>query len=371
MKCSRCGADIKDGSVYCDVCGEEIRIVPDYSALDEVLVAHVRDEIESERRSQKTTKKKRNDKKKKMLIILGILFFSLLIGFMVYQGSYDGQVQKGYNALEKEKFNTAMKRFQTAIEMDSKKPDAYIGLSKVYIRQNDLHSAENVFLTQISKQESNVDIYLGAAEFYVETEQMEKIPLMLDACHNDDVLEAMKEYMVPVPEFSLKEDTYEEEQELELLSDEHQIYYTLDESQPTEKSGTRYGTEIHLGEGEWIVKAIAVNENGIPSMVTEKKFVVELPAADPPIVYPSTGLYESEMEISIQVPEGFTAYYIFGDTKLNAKNGKKYTGPIKMPEGNQIFSAILVDNSTGKTSGTTVRNYDLKLTTELSTSDEE
>lgn len=211
-----------------------------------------------------------------MLIVLGTMLLALLIGFIIYQGSYAGQVQRGYNALQKEKFNTAIKRFQTAIEMDNEKAEAYIGLSKVYIRQNDLQSAENVFLTQIREQESNAAIYLGAAEFYVETEQVEKIPLMLDACHDDSVLDVMKEYVVPVPEFSLKEETYEEEQELELLSDEYQIYYTLDESQPTAKSGTKYGTEIHLGEGEWIVKAIAVNEKGIPSMISEKKYVVEL-----------------------------------------------------------------------------------------------
>lgn len=68
LKCSKCGADIKDGSVYCDVCGEEVRIVPDYSSLDEVLAAHVRGEIESEHRSKKPAKKKQNNKKRKCLL---------------------------------------------------------------------------------------------------------------------------------------------------------------------------------------------------------------------------------------------------------------------------------------------------------------
>ena len=30
MKCSKCGCELTEGHLYCDKCGEEIRIVPDY-----------------------------------------------------------------------------------------------------------------------------------------------------------------------------------------------------------------------------------------------------------------------------------------------------------------------------------------------------
>ena len=46
MKCSVCGAELKEGALYCEACGAEVRIVPDYNPLDEVLTAHVRGEIE-------------------------------------------------------------------------------------------------------------------------------------------------------------------------------------------------------------------------------------------------------------------------------------------------------------------------------------
>ena len=30
MKCPKCGTEIKDGNLYCEKCGEEIHIVPDF-----------------------------------------------------------------------------------------------------------------------------------------------------------------------------------------------------------------------------------------------------------------------------------------------------------------------------------------------------
>lgn len=295
---------------------------------------------------------------------------AMLLGFVVYRSSYAGKIQKGYNALGEQDYNKAIKHFQSAADKKRERADAYIGLSEVYIEMGDLFSAEEVFLTQIEYQESNADIYRGAAEFYEKTKQVEKIPLLLDACSEISVLEAMKDYIVEVPEFSLEEGIYEEAQQLELTAGENKVYYTLDDSIPTTKDGTKYGTTIQLDEGEWNVNAIAINAKGIPSLVVTKKIVVELPAAEPPIVYPSTGLYESETEITIQVPEGLTAYYMFDQTVLTPENGNRYLGPIKMPEGNHIFSAILVDDRTGKASEVTIRNYDLQIVSEEEAADE-
>ena len=36
MKCPRCGSEIKDGRLFCEKCGEEIRIVQDFEPEMEV-----------------------------------------------------------------------------------------------------------------------------------------------------------------------------------------------------------------------------------------------------------------------------------------------------------------------------------------------
>ena len=37
MKCENCGAELREGSVYCMVCGRPVQIVPDYNAFDDYL----------------------------------------------------------------------------------------------------------------------------------------------------------------------------------------------------------------------------------------------------------------------------------------------------------------------------------------------
>ena len=35
MKCVKCGAELKQGCLYCSVCGHESQILPDYSVLED------------------------------------------------------------------------------------------------------------------------------------------------------------------------------------------------------------------------------------------------------------------------------------------------------------------------------------------------
>ena len=91
-----------------------------------------------------------------------------------------------------------------------------------------------------------------------------------------------------------------------------------------------------------------------------KHITVEIPIEDAPAVTPSTGQYTyCNADQYYSVPEGYTAYYTMdGTTPTTAST--QYTGPVDMPEGQTIFSAILV-NENGKTTQVTKRNYVLNL----------
>lgn len=319
------------------------------------------DQDERERRRQQQIKRREAAKRKRRNLLL-VLFFLLVIivagVYVIYQNSYTGVVNRGYDALQSDDYTEAQNLFNRAINKDKSRSEAYTGLAQVYIDQNDLDSAENVFLDALVKQPSDIELYQAAIAFYVDTEQQSKISALLQDCEDDNVLKAVADYVSDAPEFSLEAGSYSEVQEVSLSSETGgTIYYTTDGTDPTESS-TEYTEPVLLqNEGDTEIRAIAVNANGIPSVVASAKYTIEFPIADAPAVTPATGQYTEPTKITITVPEGYTAYYTM-DGSTPTSDSEEYTGPIDMPQDTQtIFSAILVNNNNGKATDVTTRNY--------------
>lgn len=402
MKCTKCDADIPGGMLYCPHCGQEVRIVPDYNPLDEVLTEQVRgslnepgrytdgrerrgntnprmrntnprgrvtnhgrrgdgdSELERRRKQQLAEKKRKQKKKQKIILISGMILSIIIIGviiFLAYRSSYSGLVSRGNQALSAKNYEEAKGLFEDAVKKGPEKAEAYIGLGDVYIAQKDVDAGEAVFLGAV-KNYPNEPIYRAAIEYYIKTEQMPKISELLDECKDDTIKDALKEYQSDPPEFSLEGGSFEDVQELTLSSTGKDIYYTVDGSKAT-TSSTKYEGAIQISEGTTIVRAISVNHKDVPSLEAKEEYIVELPIEDAPAVTPSTGQYNEATDITIKVPEGYTAYYTT-DGSVPTTSSKRYKGPIEMEEGNTLFSAILV-NANGKASDVTKRNYMLEL----------
>lgn len=403
MKCANCGATIPEGWLYCPICGMEIQIVPDYNPWDDVLTGEVRrsvrnttrpitrnkvnghhgtgsaknensakssnkniqnkrPDILNEQRRRKKARRKRLAKmrRQRRLIISAFLILVIVVmGTILYQNSYAGQISKGNKALTFSDYAKAEKYFTKAVKKNRKKAEAYKGLSKIYIEKKDLESAENVFLSAIAIQPSNAELYRSVIEFYLETKQPEKVSEVLNDCEYENVLESLKEYVTPKPEFDLSEGTYDEVQEVALTSKGNKIYYTTDGSDPDVYSQKYDAPILIYKEGKTQIKAISVNKNKIPSVIASKTYTIELPIEEAPSVSPSTGQYKKPCQIEIIVPEGYTAYYTMNDTDPSdpASGATKYEGPIPMPEGQTIFNAVLKKNDADKYTPVTKRNY--------------
>lgn len=410
MKCRHCGAEIPDGTLHCNECGAEVRIVPDYNPPDEVLAAQVKGSIDGsrtpldeyeyrgknggqrsrtssntavrkgtgsdtrrtsggsgkkpmtpEQRRRQAERKRALKKKKRLraLIILGMFAVVVLIaGIILYQFSYRGRVNKGYKALQSQEYDDAEKYFKKAISKKPKKGEAYKGLTEVYLAQDNGEEAETILLNAVDKYPESSEVYEACFAFYITTEKQGEIPLLLDEARTD-IVEKLADYDAETPEFSLDdEEPYDDVQQLSLDSSEEAIYYTIDGTDPFySDTRVKYQEPIQISEGETVVKAVAVNENEIPSLTVTKTYTVELPIEDAPAVSPSTGQYSSATDITIVVPDGYTAYYTM-DSSEPTEDSQVYTGPVNMPEGSTIFKAVLV-NGKGRLSGVTTRNYEL------------
>ena len=86
---------------------------------------------------------------------------------------------------------------------------------------------------------------------------------------------------------------------------------------------------------------------------------IDIPVADAPAVTPSTGQYEQAMKITIQVPDGYTAYYTTDGT-TPSESSNTYLEPFDMPEGKTVLQVVLI-NGQGKMSQITTRSYELDL----------
>lgn len=400
MKCTRCGAYIPDGELYCSECGCEVQIVPDYNPLDDVLTKEVKGSIDSytrpmrtndinnrsentgrrravtgnmrrererdrerelaeEKRRQQIARKKamKQKKKKRRIIFACLLVLFVIAAFVFYKNSYVGVVKSGEKALNAGNYTEAENKFTQAIHKNKKRPEAYTGLANVYKAQDELDAAEAVFLNVLKDQNSNADLYEATVKFYLDTDQAAKIPDLLDES-SSSVKKALSEYIIEVPEFSLEEGSFDEVQQVSLSSEEDQIYYTTDGSQPS-TSSTKYTEPILLNEGENTVKAISVNKKEIPSLTVTKTYNIDIPVADAPAVTPSTGQYEQAMKITIQVPDGYTAYYTTDGT-TPSESSNTYLEPFDMPEGKTVLQVVLI-NGQGKMSQITTRSYELDL----------
>lgn len=318
-------------------------------------------ELRRQRQQKRLEAAKR--KRRNLLITLFVIVAVIIAGIVVvYQNSYTSMINKGYRAIQSRDYEAAENYFQRAIVKDQSRPDAYTGYAQLYVDQDDVESAENVFLSAIESQPTNAQLYQAAIDFYMEMEQPEKVSLLLNNCEDAGVLKTVEKYISAAPVFLPEAGSYTEVQEITITSETGgEIYYTMDGTDPTADTGTRYTEPVLLQkEGDVEIRAIAVNESGIPSVVSSSEYTIEFPIENAPAVTPSTGQYTEAVQITITVPEGYTAYYTMDGSTPDPSSSSttKYSGPIDMPEDTQtIFNAILVNDQNGKATDVTTRNY--------------
>lgn len=397
MKCVKCGAELKEGCVYCSVCGTESRIGPDYSVLeDDYLRALLtkeegktaqraaRTDVKIQRQAQsrqpqpasspdraggkKPVQKKKTDGRVSILIVCGLLVVAILLGVLVKvmidrrnANSYEYQVESAEQEMIDKNYEKALHYCKTALALRPDDVPVRLAMAEIYMEQSEYDSAAVLLTEAVDLDPENQAAYQSLIQIYEEKKDYESIALLSEGVTSEAILKLFADYLVAAPVFVPVGGEYDEYITVELTSLEgYDIYYTLDGSDPDAASGTSYdpGEEgILLDEaGTYTVRAVCVNEKGIASEIVEAVYEITVVAPAFATVSPDGGRINAKTTVTIQAEEGCSIYYTW-DGADPTQASLKYQEPLEIPAGNNILSVLVVNDKTGLDSGVYRTNF--------------
>lgn len=355
MKCKKCGAEIPQGYVYCNICGTEVQLVPDYNLLDEdILSGMLQEESLSKKKTVRTSKKKTLQSNLliwgSICMILVIAVFTLVFVFqeikLKQQNSFKYQYQKAEDYFAERDLDNALLCYERALELEPGDRKTQEQLVEIYLTKKDESAASSVLENIIAENKRDKKSIEKLIQLYDKRKEYDKIISLCKKVEDSGMMELFTDYIVEQPKFSSISGTYGTPLDIRISSvRNYDIFYTTDGSDPKEH-GIPYKESILLKEEETtIITAVARNEKGIYSEPATANYTIRYEPPDMPSVMPAGGSYSEPQMITIPVPSDCTAYYTW-DGSDPSKESFRYTGPIEMPMGNQVLSVILI-NSVG------------------------
>ena len=391
MKCPHCGNELIEGHLICEVCGEEIRIVPDFepeieNSITETLSTLVaeqdvedgpgtlQEDIElDEDLPEPEEEAELPDGRRVWVIVSLVIFFAVaLVSYSAYAyhiQTVEYQIDKAKEYAANGSYAEAIACLETAYEKNPSEAKILFQEADYYYVQQDNESAVRVLFRIIDSSrfsnDSVEEAYDKIITIYANQELYGQINELLRNCPEDSIVSRFQSYMAMEPEFSYVEGNYAEVIPLKLSSNTSgTIYYTTDGSRPDMHSQI-YTAPLFLEDGEHTISAFFVNDYGIESEIVTKKYVINLSVPNAPEVELYSGEYTEPMMIVAEGVEGCKIYYTTDESEPTA-DSVPYTGPIPMPLGKTLFKFVNISEE-GVSSEVTMRTYTLKLTDAIPT----
>lgn len=360
ITCANCGAKLRLGSVYCAACGHEAQIVSDASLLEDELLQELLQESDPSKKpkgkhsdrapgSAKKTAKKRNHMS--LILTLSCLFVLLVLCAVLIPAfirnrnynSFDYQIQSGEKNLQEGKYDEALKDYQRAKELGNPSLLSLYQMVEIYLKMDDTESAIGQLHEIISQYPKEEKAYKQLIDLYDQQKDYETILKLKESVTEESLLGLFSEYTVEMPEFDTSPGTYDDWLTIGLTAKEDwEILYTTDGSDPVTQ-GQLYEKAFFMEEqGTLEIKAVCRNQYDIYSDVLQGTFIVKYQKPKMPTAIPSSGNFQSPAVIELKGSEGSRMYYTW-DGSAPTIDSQEYTGPISVPEGNNILSVILID----------------------------
>lgn len=382
MKCEKCGAEMKEGCIYCSVCGNEAQMVPDYSVLEDDYLRKLLEEENQPASGKKQTNKtgKKNQKKQHaknsssqmsnkipIIIVCCILVIAITAGVIAKlvidhknANSYDYQVEMAQQEAIDKNYENALQYYKTALALKPDDMKVRLAMADIYMQQKSYDAAMVLLIEIIDMDELNLEAYKNLIQIYDEKEDYDSIAELSEGITNIEILALFDEYLVAAPVISPVEGTYNEYKDVTIFSMEgFDIYYTMDGSTPDATNGIFYDEDegIHLDEaGMYRIQAVCVNKKGICSEVASAKYKIEILAPEYATVTPDGGRIAYGTQVTITAEKDCSIYYTWDGTDPTEQSAK-YEAPLDIPYGNNILSVLVVNDKTGLDSGVYRTNF--------------
>ena len=386
MICPRCGYEMKEEHLYCERCGAEIQIVPDFepeiqNSIEETLstVAWEINPDLSENSSDLKKKPQEEDflkegnvfrgitSRKRILIttltsVLMALVIILLAGLVYQNYSVNYQIREAEERMEKAQYENALTCLVKAEKLQPEDTGIPYMQAQCYYELGEADRAaeilENVVFKRSMDEERKIQYFDFIITILAGQQNYERINELLMESGDTAV-----HYMAMKPEFGYSTGNYEKVISLKITANTTgTIYYTTDGSEPQEHSLV-YTAPIQLEPGEHRIKAVFVNDYGIRSETVENYYLIDVAIPEKPEVTPSSGDYQLPTLIEVITAEEGNIYYTTDGSEPD-ENSLLYTEPIDMPLGRTNYRFAVISEE-GVMSEVVYRSYDLELQTQV------
>lgn len=363
---------MKDGRMYCEHCGKEIQIVPEFEPEIEYSIHAALSDVATEisgsggpadEQRHRKGRFRYPDRKKKAAVfclsVLAVIFCLAGAVAAILRFMPDYQYRRALSYMTEKKYPSAASCFERAAELMPNNVSYLNGLSACYFLMGELDEAKALCLETISLEGSNEEAYRRYVSISEKQQDYESINALMQNCRDREIRNLYLDYMANPPGFDVAGGNYHEKQTVKLIGNAAgSIYYTMDGSKPDEQS-TVYTAPLPLDSGAYQISALFVNQYGVKSDIATERYYIDVSRPEAPAVEPLSGTYEKPGLISVEVPAGCKVYYTT-DKSEPGSGSTLYEDAFWMPAGISTIRFVTV-SSGGVAGDVTDRQYVLNL----------